>query len=265
MSAFILNWQDPESRRWHPVGKLTRIEDFFVFAYTKGSLDSPNFVPFGNMSDQKSLYISESLFPIFANRVINERRPEFSRYSAWSGLNYPGEVDPLLLMARMGGVRATDTLQVYPVPEKTADGFYKTVFFCHGVSYLTENSQSFVSMLSSGERLYPMLDVQNPFDTMAVALRSADPPTIVGYCPRYLAKDIGTLAAVASGSLNIVVKQVNADAPAQYRLLCEAFSRWPEDFEPCNSEDQQTIVSFRISDIAATLRSERKKRHQTTR
>ena len=248
-NTFFINWQDPISRRWYPVAKLMRASGYYIFAYTRGSEHSQNFLPFGNMTDLRSVYVSKELFPIFANRVMNERRPEFRRYSEWSGMDSSTNTDPLLLMARMGGGRATDTLQVYPVPEKSKDGMYRTVFFCHGIRHLSDDSQKRTLGLTSGERLFLMLDLQNPFDPGAVALRSSDPATMVGYCPRYLSRDMALLAEDVSNALQVTVKRVNLDAPVQFRLLCEAVSWWPKDFEPCADYAHETICKVKFSDI----------------
>lgn len=253
-NTFYINWQDPDTRSWQPVAKLARYDGLFFFGYTKGSLKSENFLPFGNMVDLKAVYVSPQLFPIFANRVMNEKRPEYRRYAEWSGLEGETQSDPLLLMARMGGARATDTLQVYPVPEKGPDGLYRTLFFSHGLGHLPEGSHVRVEHLSIGEKIFPMLDVQNPYDEHAVALRTGDPATLIGYCPRYLAADIVKLSRSTGAGLKVAIKKVNHDAPAQYRLLCEATASWPKHFSPCGGEDHETIAHFNLAELSKHLR-----------
>nr|WP_298103469.1 HIRAN domain-containing protein [uncultured Shinella sp.] len=254
MAKFILNWQDPESRRWHSVGTLTHERGLYFFVYTRGAKLSSRFVPFGNMSKLDRAYVSETLFPIFANRILNEKRPEFEKYSEWSGLSDKSSRDPLLLMARMGGGRATDTMQVYPIPEKSMDGKYKTVFFSHGISHISQSAQRRCLGLANGDVLYAMLDVQNPFDEYAVALRTADPAEFVGYCPRYLAKDVRKLLGNSESELAVRVKQVNFDAPFQYKLLCEIEADWPIGFEPCDDEDKIPLVQVNVDSIFDRLR-----------
>lgn len=247
--TFFVNWQDPINRRWHPVAKLQRARGQYVFGYTRGALGSPNFSPFAGLTDLKAVYVSEELFPIFANRVMNERRPEFSQYARWSGIHQNPHSDPLLLMARMGGGRATDTLQVHPVPERSADGLYEMVFFCHGGRHVLEQAQEQTLSLVPGEKLFPMLDFQNPFDPDAVALRSSDPAAMIGYCPRYLAGDLKRLADGGDNNLQIRVRQVNRDAPVQFRLLCELVSRWPSGFRPCDDDEHKTIIGFEAEGV----------------
>lgn len=258
MREFFLNWQDPFDRRWLAVGKLMQIDELFLFAYTKGALTSEQFTPFGNMTDMHSVYVSNELFPIFANRVLSERRPEYSRYLEWSRISNDRLVDPLLLMSRMGGARATDTLQVYPVPSPI-DGNYVTAFFSHGVSHLPLHAQQELLSLATNDRLFPLRDIQNPFDPNAVCLRTSDPAFLVGYCPRYLAGDISKLAILALDSLIISVERVNMEAPNPFKLLCKATCEWPDGFRPCDDDEHRTVSEFDPTDMAEHVR-----RHHTT-
>lgn len=244
MSNYLLNWQDPESRAWYPVGKLFHVNNLFIFAYTKGSLKSSNFVPFGNLKQIDSIYVSDELFPIFANRVMNSKRPDYRRYASWAGVDFHEEASPLKLMARMGGGKATDNLQVYQIPERDDEGKYQTVFFIHGLSHLPSEAETRADFLKVDEQVYPLLDIQNPYDSSAVALRSNDPSSLVGYCPRYLARDIGELVQNKQNDLTIKVKRVNEDAPPQFRVLCKATGNWPLHFEPCSSPDHETLSDF---------------------
>jgi hypothetical protein len=244
VSTFFLIWQNPHSREWLPVARLDRVKNWFVFGYTRGALNAPNFHPFANLSERRAVYISDKLFPIFANRVFSEKRPEYALYARWAGHHDLHSTDPLMLMAQMGGVKATDNLQVYSVPERTEAGEYRTRFFSHGVSHLPTSSMTRVLELQPGERLYPMLDFQNQFDRDAVVLRTSDPSCLVGYCPKHLAPDFQKLSLHSRNAPMISVLQVNYDAPAQYRLLCEALSNWPSGFAPCEADDYQTVVAY---------------------
>src|SRR5262250_671161 len=49
MKTLYLAWQDPEDRRWLPVGRLSFDGHVYRFVYTKGAEQSPRFVPFGAM------------------------------------------------------------------------------------------------------------------------------------------------------------------------------------------------------------------------
>lgn len=256
MATFFLIWQDPQDRSWHPVGRLDRVGRKFTFVYTEGARVSSRFVPFGNLTSLTSIYVSDELFPIFANRVLSEKRPEYLTYARWSGLEKLISADPLMLMARMGGGRATDSLQVYPMPERGVGDVYQTVFFLHGLSHLPEMSQRRASSLFADERLFPMLDLQNAYDANAVALRAAEPSVMLGYCPRHLAADFRTLVERSSSRLDIRVTRVNPDAPPQYRVLCEARAQWPADFQPCGGREYSAMVPYDPRSLVARLEAE---------
>ena len=53
----------------------------------------------------------------------------------------------------------------------------------------------------------------------AVAVYTESKPTQIGYVPRYLAHDVGRLLQECS-FVELVVEQLNRDAPLQQRLLC---------------------------------------------
>jgi len=78
-------WQDPDTRRWYPVGMLTRKDNLYEFVYTSGAKDTSSFIPFGRTKDLGTIYKSEELFPLFANRVLSRSRPEYDQFVAGSG------------------------------------------------------------------------------------------------------------------------------------------------------------------------------------
>jgi HIRAN domain len=235
MNVLYLAWQDPQSRQWYPVGKLTSDKGIYRFVYTKGATLSENFIPFGSMQDLHAVYKSEALLPLFANRLISKKRPEYRDFLRWLDLR-EDEADPLVVLARTEGVRETDSLTVFPCPERDLDGKYVVHFFSHGLRYLPSEARIRISTLHSGERLYLMPDPQNPHDGYAIALRTDDPATIVGYCPRYVSRDFLEILENSPDSVEVRVKRVNAEAPIQLRLLCTLTADWPENFKPCSSD-----------------------------
>jgi len=245
MKTLYLTWQDPKDRSWLPVGQLSFDGDVYQFVYTKGALKSPNFIPFGRMLDLHALYTSRELFPLFANRLLPKTRPEYKAFLGWLNLQN-SEDDPLELLGRSEGTRVTDSLTVFPCPEKSSDGIYDIHFFSHGLRYLPDCAVQVVEKLSHGARLFLMQDLQNPYDAYALALRTDDPVTIVGYCPRYLSKDfLFLLKSGTPDTLQVLVERVNSDAPIQLRLLCNLRAPWLEGFVPCSGEDYEVLASPR--------------------
>jgi hypothetical protein len=237
MKALFVAWQEPNSRRWVPVGRLTYENGTYRFVYTRGAKESKNFTPFGRMVDLDAAYVSEVLFPLFANRVLPKSRPEYQDYLRWMGLSEKDH-DDLEVLARTGGLRATDTLEMFPCPEPTKNNSYEVFFFSHGLRHLIPENQERINSLKYGEELYLMRDVQNPHDPMALLMRTSDPMSLVGYCPRYYSAEFTRLLeAVGKDTVKVTVEQMNPDAPSQLRLLCKLSAPWPANFAPCAKDE----------------------------
>ena len=76
-----------------------------------------------------------------------------------------------------------------------------------------------------------MQDFQNPTDPMVLAIRTSDTPEVIGYCPRYLTKDIHRLIK-QKADLQLTVSRVNEDAPLYYQLMCTLMLK-KTNAEPC--------------------------------
>jgi hypothetical protein len=237
-----VTWQDPVTRSWYPVGKLAFEDGEYTFVYTHGALASERFLAFGSMSDLHAKYYSKKLFALFANRILSESRSDYNQYLSWMNLS-GGEERPLETLARTGGSRATDSLQIYACPNKNPDGKYESYFFCHGIRSMFETTSNFVLTLKPGDIVYPMLDILNRHDENAVALRTADPTMMIGYVPRYLAPDVAQLAVSSAGSFEARIERVNAEAPIQYRLLCRLTANWPEKFMACSDRTFEPLYN----------------------
>lgn len=243
MKALFVAWQEPETRRWVPVGRLTHENGKYKFVYTKGAKEARSFTPFGRMVDLDAAYVSDVLFPLFANRMLPKSRPEYAEYLHWLGL---GERTPdeLEILARSGGSRATDTLEIIPCPEPTEDKHYEVYFFSHGLRHLIPENQARVAELRPGERLYLLRDLQNQHDANALLLRTEDPMSIAGYCPRYYSGEFSRLLdSVGANQVRVTVEQVNPDAPMQLRLLCKVSAPWPANFSACALDQFQAVLS----------------------
>jgi hypothetical protein len=59
---------------------------------------------------------------------------------------------------------------------------------------------------------------------------------MIGYVPRYFARDIWNLLMACPPDIKILVERLNKDAPLRQRLLCRMHGCWPEGFLPCNDD-----------------------------
>ena len=245
--ALFVAWRSggPTTGHWGPIGKLEHIDDGYRFIYTRGARTLDGFDPFPEMSDLTRVYESETLFPLFANRLLSASRPEFDAYLTWSGFDPATPPDPISILGVTQGLRATDAVELFPCPVPDAEGRYSAKFFLHGVRHMPDAARERVDRLQPDEQLEYMFDVSNRFDPDAVALRTCDSAGqfLVGYVPRYLAREVRTLHSQCEDRVSISVARVNPSSPAQQRLLCQMTSCWPTEFSPCSGEEFEPIAS----------------------
>jgi hypothetical protein len=234
---------DPKKGGWGPVGRLEHDDGVYRFVYTKGARTLPGFRPFHGMEDLNRIYESDDLFPIFKNRLLPESRPEYEAYLRWSGFDPNDPPDPISILGVTEGIRQTDSIELFPCPTPDVQGCYLNKFFLHGLRWMPEAARQRINALKEEDELFLMVDLCNPADPNAVAVRTGDENRfMIGYVPRYLARDVWTLFSKCHPEyIKVFVHRVNLDAPLQQRLLCRMHACWPEDFQPCSDEAFQPI------------------------
>ncbi|MBH8565546.1 DNA-binding protein [Nostoc sp. CENA67] len=245
MKKLFLAWQDPKSRAWFPIGRLTFDGTKYQFIYTQGAAEAElkcEFQPLLSFPELNKVYTSVELFPLFSNRLMRPSRPDYNNYIEW--LNIPQhENDPIAILARSGGRKATDDFEVFPCPEPDENGLYHIHFFVHGLRHLPACATERINQLQTGELLYLANEFQNPYDPRALLLCTKD-HYIVGYCPRYIVDDVFKLKDKNSELVKVEVERVNpVPTPLQLRLLCNMTAQWDEDFQPFSSWEYQPLVT----------------------
>jgi len=236
-----LSWQNSETREWFPIARLTFQNKKYSFQYTKGALEANKlgFKGLAGFKDFNKIYHSDEIFPVFQNRIMNKSRPDREEFLSWLDLE-KDESSQFEELARTGGIKATDSLQLYPVPFLDNDS-YKVQFFVHGVSHLPDNYKDCTNNLKTGDKLFLASDLQNEQDQNALLLRTNDPIQLVGYCPKFFAKDFKILFDRSPNNFKVKVVKLNLDAPEQLRLLCEVTCNWPENFTPFDDNSFKVI------------------------
>jgi len=237
MNTLYVAWQDPETRGWAPVARLSHGDGVYRFEYTKGARNQ-RFVPFGRMTELDQVYYSRKLFPLFANRLLAKSRPEYHTYLEWLGVADETQ-DPMLLLARSGGARGTDLLEVFAQPQANEQGEYEVYFFSHGLRYRPPETLARINDLKPGDILNLTPDRENQVDSFAILLHTKDQLN-VGFCPRYLAPDVQRLLN-SDAEWRLIVARVNPGAPVQFRLLCQLVFTLPGDIGFFAGEDFQPI------------------------
>jgi hypothetical protein len=235
-NGLILAWRNTKTRIWTPVGILKYKDNQYYFNYTNGS-NEEHFTPFGTMQDKSKTYVSDSLFPIFQNRLLSKSRPEYEDYLEWLDIN-KDDNNSILELSRSRGIRATDGLQLFPIPEKNKDGNYEVLFFSHGISHMSEHYTHRLTSLNKNEELLILKDIQNEVDKNALILRTKnDPVELLGYCPSFFVDDFNKLLDLnGESNVKVSVQKINSQAPLQLKLLCRLTTTWPKNFKPFNSE-----------------------------
>lgn len=238
MNALFVAWRpDKASSGWRPVGRLIHEDGLYRYCYTQGARQ-PDFRPFSGMDDLEQVYESEELFPLFANRLLPKSRPEYDAFLRWSGFDPSNPPDPIVVLGVTEGIRQTDAVEVFPCPKPDVDDCYLNKFFLHGIRWVGVSAEQRIATLKPGDLLRLLLDIQNPSDPNAVAVRTESPSELIGYVPRYLARDVWHLMQSCEiGFIQLFVDRVNLDAPMQNRLLCKMQACWPDEFEPCSGKE----------------------------
>ena len=244
----IVTWKKESSGKYFPIGILKSLQKgarkVYYFSYTKGVIQAKNegFSPlFGETKDGelKRIYISEDgIFPVFANRLMTKSRPEYPQYKQW--LDIKNEDNPLEELAKNNGIRATDNLQVFAIPEKK-NGKYIVDFFIHKFDLIAPEFWIRIKDFKIDDRLYLTQDIQNPYDKNALLIRTEEPLCFFGYVPRFYTKDFLYLLNQKDSQATLRILRINIDAPLLYRVFCRFESSWSEDFEPFASEEFESF------------------------
>jgi len=239
-NKLILTWRNPESRLWVPVAQLSHSNGKYIFNYTNGA-KTDNFMTFGNMVKLDNTYQSDELFPLFKNRLLSKSRPEYDDYMGWLDID-SNDITPMNELSKSSGIRATDSLQIFPIPEKNAENKYEVYFFAHGLSHMAKTCIDRIKLLEKNDKLFLMQDIQNEYDPLALVLRTDEPPEMVGYCPAFFVKDFNKLIQLNDKeNVKVTIEKVNPEAPIQYRLLCKLTTSWPEGFLPFDDEEYSLV------------------------
>jgi len=237
VQTLFLAWQDKaQTRAWFPVGQLDvlRQTPLYRFRYIHGAMlahDKTGFAPLYDFPDFYRSYESSDLFPLFKNRVLTPRRPDFLEYLRL--LDLPEQANPVEILSVDGGYRATDSFGVFPKIERGVNGAFRCRFFLHGWQrHVSQNARQRIESLVPSEKLYVTIELTNPATQLAVQIQTED-YHMIGWAPRYLVKDLVRAMAEAPGDYRAEVVQINpVPAPSKQRVLVELSGHWPTGYQP---------------------------------
>ena len=244
--TLFLAWHDrAHTRQWFPVGRLDvrADEPEYRFRYIGGAAKARDEVGFPLLIEFPEIardYQSSEIFPLFQNRIMSHKRPDFDAYMQTLDLS-PSNADPFEILTASGGRRATDSYEVFPKIVKGDDGSFTCRFFLHGARHTSESAQNRLNDLEKGDELRVALELNNPATTLAVQIQTTD-YHMIGWAPRYLVSDLAMAMAESPGGYEARVARINPmPSPSAHRLLIEMNGRW-EKHEPMSGEDYAPLV-----------------------
>lgn len=247
-------WQHPDSRLISPVAMLEFDGGTYHFFYIANAVTVEGFQPLLGFSDLHRVYSSSHLFPLFAQRVMDPRRPDHARYVHRLGL--PDDASPWEQMTRSGGRREGDLLQLFPEPDVREDGSVVCSFLVHGIRHIPDSSavdghgdivtaealEVRLASLEVGETLRLIREPSNPVNQRAV-LTATHENVPLGWVPDLLLDDLYEFSDGNPEGVEVTVQQINgSDAPPHLRLLARLTGRPTRTYQPFAGPSWERLV-----------------------
>lgn len=211
-------WQHPDERSVRPVGMLQYDGQTHEFFYLRTVSEMHDFRPFLNFPDLARIYRSTDLFPMFSQRVMSPRRPDYTQYLQQLDLTH--SATPWEQLARTEGKLASDTIQLIPEPEVDGKGRTQSQFLVAGIRHQIKDEYQrdlILSRLKRGDKLQLVDELENSVNPRAVLVSTRDQVTL-GWVPNMLVDYVHDVRD--GGPFSVEVTHVNGpDAPSHMRLL----------------------------------------------
>lgn len=233
--SLLVAWQNPDTRLILPVGVLEYGgEAGYRFRYLRRAPEIDGFQPFLSFPDWQRTYASRHLFPLFSQRIMSPRRPDFGQFL--HQLHLSEDATPWEQLARSEGRRTGDTVQVFPIPVVLSDGSTSCRFLVHGIRHVAGGQ---LPHLDPGEGLQIQADPTNHVNPEAVLVCNLDGERL-GYVPDLLLDHLR--AVQCAGPIALTVEHVNGpEAPAHLRLLVRLDGQAPVGYEPMSGPRWETF------------------------
>jgi hypothetical protein len=242
-SLYVM-WRHPQGSI-HPVGLLTRRvsngSESYRFVYLKGSESLEGFLHLPGLPDLHRVYEREDLFPVFRNRQMSRRRPDYERYV--NKLKLDIDSHPFEVMARNEGRKVTDRIEVFAPPTRSTDGNLATLFFVRGIRHRDGASEALAGVQAGGF-LELRDEPDNAYNPQAVLVRTPEGKD-VGWVPDYLVDMLHDLRdLVGEEAVSVLAEHINPpDVAPSMRLICRLAAPWPDHYEPFTGPEFQPIVT----------------------
>lgn len=247
-------WQHPETRRITAVGLLTCSQSSYSFSYLRSATAVQGFQPFFGFPDLERSYVAAALFPLFAQRVMRQTRPDFDSYR--QALRLETDASDWSILGRSQGQREGDGIRVFPEPQVEDLGGTTSTFFVSGLRHRMREDRRVAAVLSEltpGEPLSLVDEPTNKEDARALLVTEATGVTLA-WVPSVLLSYVHTVRSIAEPSLTVVGTN-GMDVPAAYRLLVNLRGTAPQGYRPFDGPEwtlAPDAAVFASTDAAVT-------------
>lgn len=218
MRRMAVAWQHPDERSVRPVGLLQYNGQTHEFFYLRTVSEVHDFRPFLNFPDLAHVYRSTELFPMFSQRIMSPRRPDYTQYLQQLDLTH--SATPWEQLARTEGKLASDTIQLIPQPEVDDKGRTQSQFLVAGIRHQIKDEHQrdlILSQSKRGDKLHLVDEPDNSVNPRAVLVSIHD-QVILGWVPNMPVDYVHDVRD--SGPFSVEVTHVNSpDEPSHMRLL----------------------------------------------
>lgn len=245
MGSLFLIWKADSDRGQHiPIGELYMDGQEYCFRYVHGFLraKAAGYVQPAEFPYLDQEYRSKALFPLFANRVLSSRRPEYKDYRTALGLGVDGGV--LAELGRSGGRRVTDRYRIIAAPMRVAE---EAEYTCFATGLTREPVYQLCDHLDAlcpaGTELLLTPMVQNPYDPQAIMLHTKE-NVHVGWVPAHHTRDIQPFLLTCPHNVHCLVERLNLPINKKQPdiLLIRITHPWPEGWRPMQDPEYEPLM-----------------------
>ncbi|WP_239645540.1 hypothetical protein [Mycobacterium sp. UM_CSW] len=223
----------------------------YTFHYIREAAKVLDFRPFLGFPRLDGRYESDNLFPLFAQRAMAPRRPDFQRWVTRLGLTE--DSTPWEQIARSEGRREGDQIQLFPVPV-IRDGQMDCDFLVHGVRHVFEHEiqmehaavrvtrdelEQQLGNLRVGDRLALLDEPSNHINPRAI-LTTTTGGFPLGWVPDLLVDEVHR---IPRDQTQVTLRAVNGPTAGWHlRLLAHLTARVPADFQVFQGDRWQSLA-----------------------
>lgn len=236
---FAVAWRNSSSPSISPIGILKYAESLYRFSYLASAESIPEFRPLVGFPDLHRVYAAASLFPFFAQRVMDWRRPDFASYLTALGL--AETASDLDVLGRSGGRRKGDTIHVMEQPSIELSGATSCDFLVQGIRHSPAGSEATSAALAelvAEDALRLLPEPGNPVNPKAMLVVTAD-GVAIGWVPDLLLEYVS--AMLQAGPPSLTVRRANGrDMPWHLRVVARLSGVAPKGYLPFSGPAWQT-------------------------